>query len=174
MDLKAKIGTLVAGSIIAVAGFGATGTAWADTNVTTSSDCEDCTSETGQADAQNNSATVVGQNNAGGINIQEGDNDADVEQNANAKSGDGVSGSVVGVAASGDGDTNVNASSTCEDCKSTTGDAFAQNNAITVVGLNNLLGINIQDGDNSADVEQGSFSQSGDGVSGQIVGVVTS
>jgi hypothetical protein len=174
MDLKAKIGTLVAGSFIAVAGLQAAGTAaFADTNVTTSSSCEDCESESGDAAAQNNSATFVGQNNGGGVNAQEGDNDADVDQDAQAESGDAASGQVVGVVSSGDGDTNVNASSTCEDCKSTSGNAFAQNNAIAFVGQNNGGGINVQDGDNDADVDQTSHAQTGDGVSGQIVGLVT-
>jgi hypothetical protein len=174
MDLKAKIGTLVAGSIIAVAGLGAvTPSAQADTNVTVSNSCDDCESETGNAAAQNNSATFVGQNNASGTNVQQGDNEADVEQSANASSGDAVSGQAVGVVGGGSGDTNVNASNTCDDCKSSSGDAFAQNNAIMFVGLNTASGTNIQDGDNEADVDQGSYVNSGDGVSGQIVGVVT-
>jgi hypothetical protein len=173
MDLKAKIGTLVAGSIIAVAGFGATGTAWADTNVTASSSCEDCESSTGEATSSNTSATFTGQNNAGGINVQEGDNSSDVDQSSQAESGDAASGQVVGVASRGDGDANVNASSTCEDCSATSGNANSGNVAIAFVGQNNFGGINVQDGDNSSDVDQVSHAQTGDGVTGQIVGLVT-
>lgn len=175
MDLKAKVGAVLASAIIAVAGLGAVApSAQADTNVTVSNSCDDCESESGNAASQNNAAAFVGQNNASGTNIQQGDNEADVEQSANASSGDAVSGQGVGVVGGGSGDTNVNASNTCDDCKSSTGNVFAQNNAIMFVGLNTASGTNIQDGDNEADLEQSSYVNSGDGVSGQIVGVVTS
>lgn len=64
--------------------------------------------------------------------------------------------------------TEINASNTCKDCKSDTGDATTGNAAATVVGQ--FGGPNTQDGDNEADVEQDANAQSGDSVNGQVIG----
>ena len=146
--------------------------------INASNSCHDCGSTSGDATTANSNAAVVGQ--SGGINLQDGDNSAHSTQDATALTGDANSGQVVGqVGGSGDpsdpsgtgtgtGGSTINASNTCQDCESTSGDATSSNSNATVVGQSG--GINVQDGNNSAHSDQTSNSQSGDANSGQVVG----
>jgi len=127
-------------------------------------------------------------NNGTATNVQEGDNENDTEQEANASSGDAVGGQVVGVVSSGD--TSVDATNRSEDVDIETGDAEADNDVDSFVGLNagtstafggglladvlnNGSAANVQEGDNEFDLEQEANATSGDGVGGQVIGVVT-
>jgi hypothetical protein len=134
-----------------------------------------------RADVDNGSAT----------NVQEGDNERSSDQSGEAGSGDAVVGQVVGVASSGD--ASVDATNDTEDSDAETGDAQGTNSAATIVGLitggcgaaisvtdvcpaadvSSLAGSNVQEGDNTADVAQAANVASGDGVAGQIVGLVS-
>jgi hypothetical protein len=171
VEMKKQLAALLMGSAIAVLGIGSV--AHADTNVTSSNSCEDCDTDTGNSSSTNTADSQVGQESTFGDNYQEGDNDADVDQNAQASSGDGVPGQVVGVSDSTGGDVNINASNSCEDCTTNTGNANAANGATTFVGQSSLFGNNVQLGDNDLDLNQAAVSSSGDGVTGQIIGVVT-
>jgi hypothetical protein len=169
--LKKRIAT------VAVAGIAALGVGHmvlAATEITGSNQVEDSDTTTGDANSQNNAAVVNGQ--FGGPNTQDGDNEADLGQSASARSGDGVNGQVIGAvdgsgSGSGQGGASVNASSSCEDCEATTGDANSQNNAAVVNGQ--FGGPNTQEGDNETEVEQDADSESGDANNGQVIGVVS-
>lgn len=169
--MKKQLAAILMGSTIALGGIGSV--AHADTNVTSSNSCEDCETNTGDSSSTNNSDAQVGQESTFGDNTQVGDNDADIEQNAQASSGDGVPGQVIGVADESGGGVNINASNSCEDCTTNTGNADAANGATTFVGQSSLFGNNVQVGDNDLDLNQAAQSASGDGVTGQIIGVVT-
>ena len=169
MQLKAKAGAVLVGAALAIGGLSVT--AHADSNVQASNSCDHCETTTGESNSSNSQATFVGQNAGACANVQEGDNSAEVSQDSKAQSGDGVDGQVIGSA--GSGDTNIVAANSCDHCKVTTGDANASNSGITFVGLNSILGVNVQDGDNSAEVDQVSWSSTGDGVTGQVIGLVT-
>jgi hypothetical protein len=135
-------------------------------------------------------------NNGPGANTQEdtcvnsGDADAEAEQSGSASSGDGVAGQVAGVVSAGD--ASVDATNRSDDVSVTTGDASATNNADVfadtgvfetatgVAACNNVPGANTQEdtcvnsGDADAAADQSADSASGDGVGGQVIGVVTS
>jgi hypothetical protein len=173
--LKKRIAT------VAVAGIAALGVGHmvlAATEITGSNQVEDSDTTTGDANSQNNAAVLNGQ--FGGPNAQNGDNEAELGQNADARSGDGVNGQVIGAvdgsgsgagAGFGSGGASVNASNSCEDCDSETGDANTQNNAAVANGQ--FGGPNAQEGDNETEVEQDADSQSGDANNGQVIGVVS-
>jgi len=133
-------------------------------------------------------------NNGSAANVQEGDNEFDLEQEANATSGDGVGGQVIGVVTTdpcgcGGASASVVAANTSEDVDIETGDAEAENDADAFVGLNatgtvnfdadiadviNLAtASNVQEGDNELDAEQDANAASGDGVGGQVLGIVS-
>jgi len=125
-------------------------------------------------------------NNSTATNVQEGDNKADTSQSGNSGSGDAVAGQVVGVVSSGN--TSVDATNRSENVDIETGDARGENNSDAFVGLNfssdthvgaadvlNAGGVtNLQEGDNKYDLDQTVTSTSGDGVGGEVIGVVTS
>lgn len=171
MDLKAKAGAVLVGAALAIGGLSIS--AHADTNVQASNGCDHCETTTGESTSNNSQASFTGQNAVVGANVQEGDNSSEVSQESKASSGDGVDGQVIGAADSGDGDVNIVAANDCDHCKTTTGDANASNSSISFVGLNALVGVNVQDGDNSAELDQVSWSNTGDGVTGQVIGLVT-
>lgn len=122
-------------------------------------------------------------------NIQEGDNESDISQTADAASGDGVGGQVIGVVTSAGGSADVVAANTTTDSDVDTGDAEADNSAAAFVGLNKAskagqisvtadinggtLTGNVQEGDNSFDGSQEATAASGDGVAGQVLGIVS-
>jgi len=160
--------------------------------------------KTGDADASNNAAAFVGLNftsgpdsagtsitadldTASGLNVQEGDNSLDGSQEATASTGDGVGGQVLGVVSAGD--ASIDATNKSDDVKIDTGDADSSNDAAAFVGLNasgtqtsvsasdlNVTsgGVNVQSGDNDGSFDQTADATSGDGVAGQVAGVVTS
>jgi hypothetical protein len=129
--------------------------------------------------------------NAGpAVNVQEGDNKYDLDQTVTATSGDGVAGEVIGVVTSAGGSASVVAANTSEDVDIETGDARAFNDAAAFVGLNSSsdtnvvnpfaadvlnasTATNVQEGDNDLDADQDATSASGDGVGGQVLGIVS-
>jgi predicted RNA-binding protein with RPS1 domain len=153
---------------------------------------------TGDARSDNDLAAFVGLNdtNGGDVNIsdvasatadnlQDGNNRLTGRQSANATSGDGVGGQVLGVVSAGA--ASLDASNTTDNSDVTTGDSHANNDAGSFVGLNDTNGgdvgisdvasasaVNLQDGDNSKTLTQNASAASGDGVAGQVSGVVTS
>jgi hypothetical protein len=125
-------------------------------------------------------------NNASATNVQEGDNKANTNQSGTSKSGDAVAGQVAGVVSSGT--TSVDATNKSDHVDISTGDARGTNNSNAFVGLNsststavgaadvlNTAGVtNLQEGDNKYDLNQTLTATSGDGVGGEVIGVVTS
>jgi hypothetical protein len=74
------------------------------------------------------------------------------------------------------GSADVVAANTSIDSEAETGDAEADNDAAAFVGLNGqcICGIrNIQEGDNELEASQSADAASGDGVAGQVLGVVS-
>ncbi len=160
----------------------------------------DATNFTGQlADGNETIVAAPGDGNVADItgdisvNAQEGDNSSDVSQAADATSGDGVGGQVIGVVTSAGGSADVVAANTSEDVDIETGDADADNSLGTFVGqladdnetnvvasgagstavITGDVSLNAQDGDNSSDVSQAANATSGDGVGGQVLGIVS-
>jgi hypothetical protein len=120
-------------------------------------------------------------------NLQQGDNRLTGSQTAKSATGDGVAGQVLGVVAAGR--TSLDATNRTEDSSVTTGDADATNAASEFVGLNfaptstvgggvadisGSNGVNLQEGNNRKTLSQTADASSGDGVAGQVSGVVTS
>jgi hypothetical protein len=127
--------------------------------------------------------------NSFATNAQAGDNRLAGHQSANAASGDGVGGQVLGIVSAGD--ASVDASNLSRGVSVDTGEADANNSAFNFVGLNvasgtdvgpgvftselsGILAANAQDGDNRKSFGQSANASSGDGVAGQVAGVVTS
>jgi hypothetical protein len=124
--------------------------------------------------------------NASATNVQIGDNENETEQSVSASSGDAVAGQVAGVVSSGD--ASVDATNRSEDVDVETGDATGNNSAASFVGLTagtatalsaaddiiNGNAANVFVGDNSYDLAQDATATTGDGVGGQVIGVVTS
>jgi len=125
-------------------------------------------------------------NNASATNVQEGDNKANTNQSGTSKSGDAVAGQVAGVVSSGN--TSVDATNKSDHVDVSTGDARGENNSTAFVGLNSAtdthVGLadilnaapvtNLQEGSNKYDLNQTVTATSGDGVAGEVIGVVTS
>jgi hypothetical protein len=125
--------------------------------------------------------------NASATNVQIGDNESESDQSGEASSGDAVAGQVAGVVSSGD--ASVDATNRSEDVSVETGDATGSNDAASFVGLTagsttalsaagddilNGVAANVLLGDNSYGLTQDATATSGDGVGGQVIGVVTS
>ena len=125
--------------------------------------------------------------NASATNVQVGDNENSTEQSGSASSGDAVAGQVAGVVSSGD--ASVDATNHSEDVDVETGDATGTNDAASFVGMTagsstvlsaagddiiNGNAANVFVGDNSYDLAQDATATTGDGVGGQVIGVVTS
>jgi hypothetical protein len=129
-----------------------------------------------------------------GCNLQDGDNRLTASQSSNAATGDGVAGQVIGVVSAGAASVDARNTSTNSDV--TTGDSHSTNDASLFVGqaltrggpdlggaaledVNNSgcfenQGCNVQDGSNTKTLTQNATATSGDGVAGQVTGVVTS
>jgi len=118
--------------------------------------------------------------------VQDGNNSGRNSQSGTAKSGDAVGGQVTGVVSSGA--ASVDARNNTTDSSATSGDASASNTGSTFTGLVqtddgniNLADANgqcddcgpIQDGSNRSNANQAANASTGDGVAGQITGVVT-
>jgi hypothetical protein len=174
----------------------------ADSDVTASNDSGDVEGSSGDATATNSDSAFVGQHSGGGeadvsssdvnnsgsaSNVQEGDNDLDVDQTVNVKSGDVVGGQVIGGVSAGD--LRIDATNSSEDVDLESGDAKGSNSAAAFVGLLNSSSTsvgaaadifnagsatNVQEGDNSGDIDQEQNVSTGDVVGGQVVGAVTS
>ena len=166
-------------------------------NTTTNSDIT-----TGDANAENSLAAFTGLlattatatvgplaaadvNNATGTNVQDGNNRFTGDQSAHSLTGSGIAGQVLGVVSAGN--TRVDASNTTTDSSVTTGDSTSDNDGAAFTGLlsagtatvapadvNNTTGSNIQDGNNTGTLHQTADAVSGDGVAGQVAGIVTS
>lgn len=122
-------------------------------------------------------------------NVQEGDNRTTARQAATASTGDGVAGSVIGVVTSAGGSASVVAANTSTNSDVQTGDAESENDLAAFVGLNvsdsgtaiaadiaNVCAFgcaNLQEGDNRLTGSQTARANSGDGVAGQVIGVVS-
>jgi hypothetical protein len=187
---SAESGDAVAGQVTGVVSSG-------DTSVDATNRSEDVDVETGDASGENSAANFTGLTagsdtlvaadilNGAAVNVQEGDNETEVTQAAEAASGDGVGGQVIGVVTSAGGSADVVAANTSEDVDAETGEAEAFNDAASFVGLNgtgttftaadilNASATNVQEGDNDLSADQSADSASGDGVGGQVLGVVS-
>jgi hypothetical protein len=129
-------------------------------------------------------------NGAGVVNLQEGNNKYNLNQTMTATSGDGVGGEVIGVVTSAGGSASIVAANTSTNVDIQTGDARAFNDAAAFVGLNSssdtsvvdpfaadvlnaASATNVQEGDNKLDADQAATAATGDGVGGQVLGVVS-
>ena len=187
---SAGSGDAVGGQVVGVVSGG-------DASVDATNHSEDVDIETGDADGVNSASTFVGLTagtdtlvaadilNQAATNVQEGDNEAEITQASEAASGDGVAGSVIGVVTTAGGSADVVAANTSEDVDIETGDATADNDAAAFVGLNasgtvaaadifNASATHVQEGDNDFSADQSAEAASGDGVGGQVLGLVTS
>jgi len=187
---SAGSGDAVAGQVAGVVSSG-------DASVDATNRSEDVDVTTGDAEGTNSASqfvgltagsdTVVAADIANGFarNVQEGDNASAITQAAEVTSGDGVGGSVIGVVTSAGGSADVVAANTSEDVDLETGDAEADNDAASFVGLNasgtvlaaadifNATATNVQEGDNEFSGDQSAEAGSGDAVGGQVLGVVS-
>ncbi len=136
------------------------------------------TSKPVTATAENDLEQGVGQENigAGDNELEDGEIDSEVSQDASASSGDGVGGSVIGVVTSAGGSADVVAANTSEDVDIETGDATAFNFLDADVGqLNFDRGGDDNDAEDDISFEaaQTVSSATGDGVGGQVLGIVS-
>jgi len=125
-------------------------------------------------------------------NLQDGSNTATYSQTSAAKTGDGVAGEVIGAVTSAGGSASIVAANTTTNSDVTTGDATSADDAAAFVGLNQGggdLGVlisadvagscipdgceNLQSGSNRLTLGQTAMSATGDGVAGQVLGVVS-
>jgi hypothetical protein len=193
---NASSGDAVAGSVVGVVSSG-------DASVDATNRSEDVDIETGDATGENNAASFTGLtagsdtavggevdaddiDNDFAVNLQEGDNETDLSQSADVSTGDGVGGQVIGVVTAAGGSADVVAANTSRDVEIDTGDAEAFNDAAAFTGLNatgtvgvsaedidNASATNVQEGDNDFSADQDANASSGDGVGGQVLGVVS-
>src|SRR5947209_6664603 len=123
-------------------------------------------------------------NDAAATNMQSGSNRSTGSQSGGAKTGDSVGGQVSGVVSSGR--TSVDARNNSTDSSVSSGDARGSNSAGNFTGLNDsgattvapsditdAAASNLQDGDNRSTSTQTSNATTGDGVAGEVIGVVT-
>ena len=194
-DGNSSSGDAVAGSVVGVVSSG-------DASVDATNRSEDVEIDTGDATGENNASSFTGLtagtgtavggfdaddiDNDGAVNVLEGDNETDLSQSADVSTGDGVGGQVIGVVTAAGGSADVVAANTSEDVDIDTGDAEAFNDAAAFTGLNatgtvgvsaedidNASATNVQEGDNEFDASQDANASSGDGVGGQVLGVVS-
>lgn len=172
----------------------------ADTKITSSNESSDSQTKTGDATSSNKSAGEVGHQSGGGntdinssdvnaatgSNVQEGDNDFNADQNSTAKSGTALGGQFVAGVSSGH--LTIDATNLTSAVDAESGDATAENSSAAFVGL--IFGsntgistadlslasgaVNVQEGDNSGNVDQTQNATSGDAITGQIVAGTTS
>lgn len=123
-----------------------------------------------------------------GVNVQDESNSASASQTATASSGDGVGGQVIGAVTAAGGSSDIVAANTTEDTDVETGRATADQTVAAFSGLNrsatntvvqaagdeleNIDGENAQLGNNRSSASQTGEASSGDGVGGQVIGVV--
>lgn len=190
---EARSGDAVGGQVVGAVSSG-------DTSIDAKNRSEDVEIETGAAEASNEASQFIGLNFAGDelnvgeadaeaddvVNQQEGDNEANLTQAATASSGDGVAGQIIGAVTSAGGSADIVADNATRDASVETGSAEAENAAALFVGLafvDNDLTVaadveantvdNQQDGDNSVTGRQSAVASSGDGVAGEVLGVVS-
>jgi hypothetical protein len=157
-------GDAVGGQVVGVVSAG-------DASVDSTNRSEDVDVETGDTTADNNAETFVGQVDGGNNESQE-EISADISQEAVASSGDGVGGAVIGVVTSAGGSADVVAANTSEDVDIETGDADSFNNLEAFVGQDNG-GNNEAQGDIDLSAAQSATATTGDGVGGQVLGIVS-
>jgi hypothetical protein len=188
----ASTGDGVGGQVLGVVSAG-------DTSVDATNSSEDVEIDTGDAFANNDSAAYVGSTLGTetaiaaditfetSFNVQEGDNTAEIVQAATASTGDSVGGQVIGAVTSATGSADIVAANTSDDVGIETGDGDANNEASAFVGQNGWpggntisvsdivggLATNIQEGDNDFLAAQSADVSTGDGVGGQVLGVVS-
>src|ERR1051325_4043215 len=127
--------------------------------------------------------------NSTGTNVQDGSNRGNSHQGGASSSGDAVGGQVTGVVSSGR--TSVDARNVSKDSSVESGDARASNSSDSFVGQSStdddttvgtadltFIGsgtdnFNLQDGSNRQTVNQTANATTGDGVAGEVIGVVT-
>ena len=126
-------------------------------------------------------------NGANGTNVQNGQNSSTSSQSGKGKTGSAVGGQVSGVVSGGR--ASVDARNTSKDSSVTSGEVRGSNSASSYVGLNDTEGTttvasdvttscnsggcdNIQDGNNRYNLTQTLAAVSGDGVGGQVIGLV--
>ena len=124
-----------------------------------------------------------------GVNVQDESNSASASQTATASSGDGVGGQVIGAVTAADGTTDIVAANTTVDTDVETGDATVDQTVAAFSGLNasasdtaiqaagdeleNIVANNAQLGNNRSSASQTGDASTGDGVGGQVIGVVS-
>lgn len=139
-------------------------------------------------------ADVENSCNAGGTscsNVQDGNNATSLSQSASANSGDGVAGEVIGAVTSAGGSASVVAANTSLNSDVLTGEAEANNDFASFTGLNfaptttvvadvetsctegTPACANVQDGNNRLTGSQTARANTGDGVAGQVLGLVS-
>jgi hypothetical protein len=126
-------------------------------------------------------------------NLQDGNNRSTLSQSSDATTGDGVGGQVIGAVTAAGGSASIVAANTTRDSDIATGDSRADNSGAAFVGLNNdptqgAQGLaapsditdscqtscdNVQSGDNTINGTQSAHAATGDGVGGQVIGVVS-
>jgi len=152
---------------------------------------ERASARSGDADADNDISAAVGHlaseeevgvgsiSDSDGVNILEGDNRLRTSQSADANTGNAVIGQTIGVVA--DGDVVIDATHRSRDTIARSGDADADNDVHSFVGLasatgpisigtiSGVTGVNIQEGDNTFSESQSADANTGDGSTGQVI-----
>jgi hypothetical protein len=163
-------GDAVGGQVVGVVSAG-------DASVDSTNRSEDVDIETGDAGGFNGVEQIVGQTiaDSDGENESEAEISSEVAQDASASTGDGVGGAVIGVVTSAGGSADVVAANTSEDADIETGDAFVENEVLAGIGQGNFGDApeNDSEDDISAEVGQTAAAASGDGVGGQVLGIVS-
>ncbi len=144
--------------------------------------------QSGDVGVTNSSSSFTGLNATTGAtgsasNTQVGNNNFRITQAADGTtSGDGVAGQIIGVVTEAGGSANVVASDVSDNNDVQTGESTSDNSSIAFVGLNasptavtgnSAVAINTQTGNNRLSVDQTALSNSGNGVAGQVIGVVS-
>jgi hypothetical protein len=182
----------VAGQVIGAVGSGAT-------SIDATNTSRNSSVETGDAGSSNDGSAFVGLDSSGdfdigtsdisnvaqAVNVHDGNNRARMSESASSTTGDGVAGQVIGAVTSGS--ASIVAANTSENDDVTTGDATSSNDAAAFVGLissgftdvgvqdisNVGFAINVQDGNNRLSSAQSAAATTGDGVAGQVIGLVS-
>ena len=137
-------------------------------------------------------ADITGSCTSGCDNVQDGNNTTTNNQSSSATTGDGVGGQVIGAVTSAGGSASVVAANTSTNSDIETGNANSSNDLASFVGLNNTDGttsvladltgtcntvlegcVNLQSGSNRLTGSQTATSHTGDGVGGQVLGIVS-
>src|SRR5581483_1421041 len=140
---------------------------------------------TGVSSADDISVGAADITNVNADYVQDGNNRLTYSQAVAANTGDAVAGDVIGAVVTG-GTTSIVASNTTNNSDATTGDANGDNSFAAIVGLADSSSItvaaditgvtgatDIQEGNDNATARQSANSTTGDGVAGQVIGVVS-